>query len=272
MSRKTRNRGSIGMPLRCTEYSVSDKGELLVRGRTMASRIIINGEAENTDFGKWFNTRDLVSCEEGRYYHRGRRDDLVVCRNGENLNPEIIEKALYVKGINRICLFADENGTPTVIVSVIDCFSAEKLHRYYSAVAEKLRENHLNDEIQNIVLTTDKLITGNDFKLSRHKVAKRYAAGEYRIVDLNNTEEHIEHMLTELEGKIRECFAEALQIDAEEIGTTQDFFADLGGSSLNYFALVDILKSSYGVELDITNETGLVTVKDFCGYIENKNK
>ena len=52
----------------------------------------------------------------------------------------------------------------------------------------------------------------------------------------------------------------------------QDFFSDLGGSSLNYFALVDILKASYGVELDITNETGLVTVKDFCKYIENKNK
>lgn len=271
-SRKMRNKGSIGAPLRCTEYSISEKGELLVRGKTMASRIIVNGVEHKTDFEEWFNTGDLVTCEGGRYYHHGRRDDLVVCRNGENLNPEIIEKSLYVKGINRICLFADDKGTPTIIVSVVDCFSPEKLRFYHRSVAEKLRENHLNDEIQNIVLTTDKLIMGNDFKLSRKKVSKRYAEGQYRIVDLNDAETHIEHMLTELEGKIRESFAEALQIDANEIGVEQDFFADLGGSSLNYFALVDILKASYGVELDITNETQLVTVKDFCRYIENKNK
>ncbi|MBQ8850030.1 MAG: AMP-binding protein [Clostridia bacterium] len=271
-SRKIRNKGSIGNALRCTEYGVSENGELLVRGKTMASRIMQNGEESVTDFNEWFNTHDLVVCEGGRYYHRGRRDDLVICQNGENLNPEIIEKALYVKGINRLCLFADENGRPTLIVSIVDCFSSEKLRAYHKQILEKLRENHLNDEIQNIVLTSDKLIDKSDFKLSRKKVAKRYADGAYKIVDLKNTEAHIEYMLTELEGRIRDAFAESLQMNSDEIGVDEDFFADLGGSSLNYFALVDILKSQYGVELDITNETQLVTVKDFCKYIENKNK
>ena len=155
---------------------------------------------------------------------------------------------------------------------MIDCFSSDKLKYYHSEVVRKLRENHLSDEIQNVVLTTDKLIIGNDFKLSRKKVARRYAAGTYKTVDLSDPEAHIRHMLTELEERIRSCFAEALQINAEEIGVDQNFFSDLGGSSLNYFALVDILKSSFGVEIDITNETGLATVKDFCRYIENKNK
>ena len=63
-----------------------------------------------------------------------------------------------------------------------------------------------------------------------------------------------------------------MQINADEIGVDEDFYADLGGSSLNYFALVDILRSQFGVELDITDEVQLVTVKDFCKYIENKNK
>ena len=271
-SPKIRNKGSIGSSLRCTEYGISERGELLVRGKTMASRILQNGEERLTDFSEWFNTRDLVTLEGGRYYHHGRRDDLVVCRNGENLNPEIIEKALYVKGINRVCLFADSEGAPTLIVSIVDCFSSERLHKYYEQVVEGLRQNHLNDEIQNIVITSDKLLASSDFKLSRKKVAKRYAAGEYRIVDLKDTAAHIEYMLTELEEKIRQCFAEALQINADEIGVDEDFYADLGGSSLNYFALVDILRSQFGVELDITDEVQLVTVKDLCRYIENKNK
>lgn len=271
-SRKIRNRGSIGSALKCTEYSVSEKGELLIRGRTMASRIIHNGEVKVTDFDEWFNTKDLVTVDGGRYYHRGRRDDLVVCRNGENLNPEIIEKLLYVKGINRICLFADKNGAPTLLVSIVDCFSSKKLHSYCDQINEKLRQNHLNDEIQNIVITSDKLLDKNDFKLSRRKVSKRFAAGEYKIVDLKDTDSHIEYMLTELEGKIRECFAEALQINADEIGVEADFYADLGGSSLNYFALVDAVKSSFGIELDLTEENQLVTVRDFCKYIEHQNK
>ena len=238
----------------------------------MASRIVQNGEESITDFNEWFNTKDLVTVEGGRYYHHGRRDDLVVCRNGENLNPEIIEKALFVKGINRLCLFADSEGRPTLLVSIVDCFSSEKLHKYYDEISLRLRQNHLSDEIQNIVITSDKLLAKSDFKLSRKKVAKKYAAGEYKIVDLKNTAAHIEYMLSELEGKIRECFAEALQINADEIGVDEDFYADLGGSSLNYFALVDILRSQFGVELDITDEVQLVTVKDFCKYIENKNK
>ena len=272
MSRKIRNRGSIGSSLKCTEYGISEKGELLVKGRTMASRIVQSGVEAVTDFDEWFNTHDLVTCEGGRYYHHGRRDDLVVCKNGENLNPEIIEKAVFVKGVNRICLFADSDGVPTLLVSIIDCFSAEKLRYYHSQILERLRENHLNDEISNVVITSDKLLSKSDFKVSRGKVAKRYANGEYRIVDLKNTEAHMEYMLSELEGRIRECFAEALQINANEIAVDEDFFTDLGGSSLNYFALVDILKGQFGVELDITNESQLVTVKDFCRYIENKNK
>lgn len=270
--RKTRNKGSIGSALKCTEYGVSDKGELLIRGRTMASKIVHNGEETVTDFDSWFNTKDLVEVNGKRYYHRGRRDDLVVCRNGENLNPEIIEKLIYVKGINRICLFADKNGVPTLLVSVVDCFSSQKLHSYYEQISEKLRQNHLNDEIQNIVITSDKLLDKSDFKLSRKKVAKRYASGEYKIVDLKDTDSHIEYMLSELEGKVRECFAEALQMSPDEIGVDADFYAELGGSSLNYFALVDAVKGKFGIEIDLTDENQLVTVKNFCKYIEEKNK
>ncbi len=267
--RSVRNKASIGYPIKCTEYSISEKGELLVRGRTMASRVLQNGEEKVTDFDEWFNTHDLVTREGDRYYLHGRRDDLVVCENGENLNPEIIEKALYVNGVNRICLFADKNGTPTLIISIIDCFSEDKLKHIYADVLEKLRENKLNDEIKNVVVTTDKLLMGGDFKLSRKKVAKRYEEGVYNIVDLQHTDKYIQQKISELEGRVIACFAEALQIDASEIGVNDDFFTDLGGSSLNYFALADLLKENFGTDVSTTESLNLTTVKAFCEYIEN---
>ena len=268
------NRGSIGHPMQCTQYSVSEKGELLVKGKTMASAIIQNGVRKNTDYGEWFNTHDLTSCDEAanKYYLHGRRDDLVVCENGENLNPEIIEKQIYVKGINRLCLFADEEGRPILIVSVLDCFSSRKLHDIYDSVMQKLRENHLSDEIKAVVITSDRLLSKDDFKLSRKKVAARYANGQYNIIDVQHADKHIETMLSELENQLIDCFAEALQIDRAGISVTSDFFGDLGGSSLNYFALIDILKTRFGIETEITESPQLVTVRDFCRYIEEQNK
>ncbi len=271
-AKRVRNLASIGSPMKCTEYKISDNGELMVRGKTMASRIIQNGEERTTDFEAFFNTHDLATEYDGRYYLHGRRDDLVICRNGENLNPEMIESAIFVKGINRLCLFADKDGSPTLIISIIDCFSSEKLRKLYDEVLEKLRENNLNDEIAQIVLTSDRLLAKEDFKLSRKKVARRFANGEYKIIDLQNTDEHVEHMLSKLEKGVRECFAEALQIDEVQIGINSDFFTDLGGSSINYFALIDLLKTRYSIDQNITENNSLVTVSDFCKFIENQNK
>lgn len=270
--RSVRNKGSIGYPMKNTEYSINEKGELLVRGRTMATRVMQSGNERATDFEEWFNTHDLAECIGGRYYLHGRRDDLVICENGENLNPEIVERAVFVKGVNRVCLFADENGAPTLLVSVIDCFSIEKLRKYYGEITEKLSENNLNGEIRNVYMTSDRLLFPEDFKLSRRKVAKRFAEGKYKIVDLKNGEAHIRHMLSELEKKVVECFAEALQTDAETISAEADFFTDLGGSSLNYFVLVDLLKTRCGADPAITERTDLLTVRDFCKYIEDHNK
>jgi acyl carrier protein len=272
MEKKVKNLASIGRPLKCTEYKIADNGELWVRGKTMASRIIQNGEERITDFDEWFNTHDLATEKDGVYFLHGRRDDLVVCRNGENLNPEILENAIYVKGVNRLCLFADTDGAPTLIISVTDCFDPERIKKIHGAIIDKLRENNLVDEIERVVLTSDKLLAPEDFKLSRRKVARRFANSEYKLIDLQNTEEHVEHMLSQLEKNIIECFAEALAIDKEKIQVTSDFFTDLGGSSLNYFALVDLLKTRYGIDPSVTENNNLVTVRDFCKYIENQKK
>jgi acyl carrier protein len=125
------------------------------------------------------------------------------------------------------------------------------------------------DEVKNILLTTDKLLQDNDFKVSRKKIAKRYAANSFTIVDPNGTEEHAELLLSVLEKEICACFAQALQIDISEVNPSSDFFADLGGSSLDYFALVDLIKDRFGVELAIDEDKKLSSVSDFHQYIKN---
>ncbi len=269
MKRKMRNQGSVGAPFGCTEYSLSDSGELLVRGKTMATRVMQNGEDKQTDFGAWFNTRDLAVCKDGKYYLQGREDDLIVCKNGEKINPELLESSLKVSGVEDLCLFTDGQGKPTLLLSVTNCFSAEKLRFVHAEALKALEKAQLKDEVQNVALTMDKLLEGNDFKVSRKKIATRYKEGKFNLINYQQAEAYTQQLLSALEKELCACFAQVLQTDVKEIHTNADFFTDLGGSSLDYFALIDTIKNQLNVELAISEDERLSTVEQFYQAIKN---
>lgn len=270
MKRKMRNKGSVGASFGCTEYSLSENGELLVRGKTMATRVMQNGEATQTDFDSWFNTRDLAVCKDGKYYIQGREDDLIVCKNGEKINPELIEASLKVSGVEDLCLFTDGQGKPTLLLSVNNCFSAEKLRLVHAETLKALEKAQLKDEVQNVALTMDKLLEGNDFKVSRKKIATRYKAGKFSLIDCQQAEAYTQQLLSALEKELCVCFAQVLQTEVEKISAKADFFTDLGGSSLDYFALIDTIKTRFNVELAISEDERLSTVEEFYQAIKNK--
>lgn len=262
------NSASIGAPFGYTEYSVGEKGSLLVRGRTMASRILQNGEERVTDFDAWFDTNDLVREENGRYFILGRRDDLIVGDDGENINPVLAEAELRVNGVDRLCLFADEQHAAVLLVSVPGCFSRAELKRIYGELLDALREVKLESAVRRILFTHENLIRGNEFKISRKKLAAAVAKGELRVFDPKQADAHIEQLHAGLETEIRDCFAEALGRDPETVGVNEQFFGELGGTSIDYFVLLGLIKSRFGVEISSDEGQRLSTVKDFWDYIK----
>ena len=56
----------------------------------------------------------------------------------------------------------------------------------------------------------------------------------------------------------------------EEIPSTADFFSDLGGSSLDYFTLTDLLKNRYGVDVAQGEGESLFSVKEVCAFISKQ--
>lgn len=269
MHAKMRNSGSIGLPFKGVEYSISEKGELLVRSKAMASKIWQDKEEKTTDFGAWFNTKDLVKKRGKGYYHQGRKDDLIVCKNGENLNPELMENKLYTGGVKNLCLFTGKEGKVTLLVCIEPCFTKEKLQNMYDAIKQKLVENHLQDEVEQISLTTDDLLETGAFKISRKKIAAKYRADGYGVIDLQNSDAYVTKALSQLEAKICKCFAETLQLDEKDVYMQADFFTDLGGSSLDYFVLIDALKAEFEVETAIADDVKLSTPQDFYDLMKN---
>ena len=84
-----------GRPLPHRELSISDDGEILVRGETLFAGYL-EGEAIDlpVDADGWFHTKDLGELDaEGYLRVRGRKDNLFIS-GGENVQPEEIEEAL----------------------------------------------------------------------------------------------------------------------------------------------------------------------------------
>jgi len=84
-----------GRPLPHRELSISEDGEILVRGETLFAGYIEREAIElPIDAEGWFHTKDLGELDaEGYLRVRGRKDNLFIS-GGENVQPEEVEEAL----------------------------------------------------------------------------------------------------------------------------------------------------------------------------------
>jgi len=86
---------TAGRVLPNREISISENGEILVRGETLLAGYAEGEELDRPmDAEGWFHTRDLGELDESGYLRvRGRMDNLFIS-GGENVQPEEIEDAL----------------------------------------------------------------------------------------------------------------------------------------------------------------------------------
>jgi o-succinylbenzoate---CoA ligase len=84
------------------EMTVSEEGELLVRGKCLFLGYLNNGIiSRETDSEGWFHTKDIGHIDEaGKVTVLGRKDNMFIS-GGENIHPEEIENALMmIEGIS----------------------------------------------------------------------------------------------------------------------------------------------------------------------------
>lgn len=269
--KKDRNKASIGQPFGHVSYQITPEGELLIRSQAMASRITAGDEVRLTDYDAWFSSRDIARQEEGRYYLGGRGDDMIVCENGENINPVLTEPKLKVEGCREVCLFKSQQDGPVLLAYAPDCCCGEDLQRVTELLRQALKTIHLADAVRKIVITSTPLMESSEFKLSRSKIAKKYAGGKFFLLTPQNMEDHKQRIYSAMENQLRQFFADALSKPPEEIGIRDDFFGDLGGTSLDFFMLKDLIKQYYHTDI-ATEEQAPTTVEACCRYITEQKR
>ena len=92
-----RKAGSVGKPIPSEYVNVKiENGEILVKGKIVSRGYYQNPEADAEAFSDgWFRTGDLGRIDEdGFLFITGRKKNLIILPNGENVSPEILEEQL----------------------------------------------------------------------------------------------------------------------------------------------------------------------------------
>lgn len=74
----------------------------------------------------------------------------------------------------------------------------------------------------------------------------------------------------EIEEKVRNFIVDELEIDEEKIKPEAKLKDDLGIDSLDFVDIVVIVEKNFGFKIKPEEMKGVVTLKDFCDYIETK--
>ena len=110
-------------------------------------------------------------------------------------------------------------------------------------------------------------MAGEEFKLNRRRLAADYKSGKLGALDPRKTESAGEE--DELMLHLRQVVSVTLEKDMSEISPMSDFFTDLGGTSLDYFAMIAKLQEDFGLPFPQSDGKSLSTVKELYEYIRN---
>ena len=114
--------GSVGLPLPCNEIRFDSDNEILVKGSNVMLGYYKNEKANKEAFvDGWFRTGDIGFIDDhGALHINGRKKNLIILSNGENISAEEIESYVYsIPYVNEVIAYA-KNDVITIEVYLED--------------------------------------------------------------------------------------------------------------------------------------------------------
>jgi acyl carrier protein len=264
--------GSIGSPFETVDFKISEDGSLSVLGTSLCNEII--------DFDKRYftngiiETNDIVEKRKNGYYITGRKSDIFVGENGENISPDIIQNELNVKNANQFCCL-ELNGKLTLILEFNIHTPKFIIHKEIISVHEQLKKINYGILVRDFFVTFNPICKTNAVKVSRAMLKMWVNDGTVLLMpftdicaESNEQPKEEPEFDSELIALIELSFKKALGKNQNEIiGAEANFFFDLGGTSLDYFMLINELSSTFNIQINLEKHNNLYSVAGVYKYI-----
>ena len=269
---KYRNLNTVGKPFDSVEYRLDDQGILWVQGSSLCVRKLVNGEEQRLE--GWFNTADHMSCQNGHYSILGRQGDVVIGENGENINPDAIEKLFLLGKAKQLSVLGlpGENGQELSIVVQLSPYAPEQtVSQIRREVYDINQTLPAASAIRKFYFTTDELSPPTAVKVSRGQLQKKITEGQVRLTPfadfLAAAQEGMDSPLME---DVKKIIASVLDVPAEKVEAGSHIFFDLGGTSIQYFSILTKLSEHFEITGYDQTDKYCYTPKEICEYIERR--
>lgn len=243
---KDRLKNSIGHPFESIKYDIKDN-ELYVYGTSISHKMKIDGEyVYNNDY---FKTMDLCHKDNNdSYYIDGRKDDLFIGANGENISPDLLEKEYNIDKIVGLSILNLDNQL-SMVIQIDSYLSKDNVKSIYDNVLSISNKLDSSYRISKIFFTYDNIKSELAIKVSRQYLLKKIENKEVNLFSYNEMKENVlEDVNIDILNIVKEEMAKALGI-SDEIGDNQNFFFDLNGNSLDYFSLISALNDRFNITI-----------------------
>lgn len=166
--------GSVGLPIEHCEVKIANDGEVLVRGENVFSGYYCDQEAtEASLIDGWYHSGDLGYLDkDGFLFLTGRKKNLIILSNGENISPEWLENRISaIEGVLEVVVFEEEN-------SIVAEIYADEEHKRCASYFQK-RIDELNKKlspslrIRNIRMRDEEFPKNSSKKILRHNIVRR---------------------------------------------------------------------------------------------------
>lgn len=163
--------GSVGLLLPGMEARSNEDGEIELHGPVVMQGYYKNPEATAEVFTEdgWYKTGDLGYVDkDGFIFLTGRKKNLIILSNGENISPEELESNFQIdEGVNEVLVYQQNNKLVAEIYPEEAFMGNEE---YFQALMLKVNQGRpLSKQIASVKLREDEFIKNTTKKIVRNK-------------------------------------------------------------------------------------------------------
>jgi len=264
-----RANGSIGDPFKSASYTYDEDGTLIVSGGSICKKII-TFQGEESGFCS-IKTNDIVKTIKGQHFIVGRKSDLYIGENGENISPDIIQNELKIKTASRFCVL-EINGRLSIVLEYGEKLPSAVITSEIERIKNELTKITYGQQISDIFVTRQPIANPNAIKVSRALLRQKITQGEIVLTDYKNLNDVSKKQNDSSDDaimlSIKQAFTDTINT-ASEVQSASDFFIDLGGTSLDYMMLICELESMFGIQINFEKTKNLRTPESLYEYIKD---
>lgn len=163
--------GTVGLPLPDVEVKAAPDGEILIRGDVVMGGYYKDPEATAAVLqGGWYATGDLGYLdEEGFLMLTGRKKNLIILSNGENVSPEELEAAFAREdGVREVLVYERERRIVAEIYPEENRMGDEV---YFSKLLQKVNQKFpAHKRVAKVILRGEEFAKNSSMKIARYPV------------------------------------------------------------------------------------------------------